>query len=180
MAASASGAGLAAAALAAAVVLAVGYFASRDSLAALRGQKLAVAEGAAEPAGTDRLRIGRFLLRVAAPELLEAFDPGAAYRVFYLPGPRALVLSAEPLGASPSVVSESASPAAALAADPVLRRVRRARGIVLALAALAVLTPLAGWAAAHLAPGPRALAVLALTAGGLAFALVAAWQLRRR
>jgi hypothetical protein len=174
-----AGAGAIAAAVAAGVVLAVGFFASRGSLAALRSRQVAIAEGTAQPAGADRIQIGSHVLRVAAAELLEPFDAGASYRVFYLAGPRALVLSAERLDAGrPGADLAAAAPLPA--ADPVLRRARRARWVLVGLALLAALAPLSGWAADRLRASQRALAILALAAGGLGFALFAARWLRRR
>lgn len=163
--------------LAGASVLAAGTLASRGSLGALRGRTLSVAEGSAEPAGPDRLRVGGATLRLASPEQCDAFDATVAYRVFYLAGPRALVLSAEALGAD---APDAEAPAAPLAADPVLRTARRARWVLLALGALALQMPLAAAAAGALAPGARALAVVALFAEGVAFATFAVWWLGRR
>jgi hypothetical protein len=81
------------------VVIGVGIGLSRGHMAAARSRRIGVTRcpAAVVSAGPDgyRVRIGPTELRVAGEAQLAAFEPAAAYRVYYLPGPVAFVLSAE-------------------------------------------------------------------------------------
>jgi hypothetical protein len=153
----------------------VGYFSSRSSLKALGSRRMAVAEGRAEADHQGRLRLGGKTLALATPAFLDAFEPGAAYRVFYVDGPRALVLSAEPLDER----ADGAPPPAPVdpRRDPIVLLARRALwipfGIVVVSAQMV--------AVLLLEPRETLLPVfLAVLAEGVAFAGVAIWWLRRQ
>jgi hypothetical protein len=155
----------------------VGVLASASSLRALGRRTVSIAEGIAETDGS-RLVLGATKLSLATPVFLEAFEPGAAYRLYYVAGPRALVLSAEALdersepGARPSPVDP--------AEDEVVRTAQRARVLVVALVVVAVDAPLLILLARDLPDGPRLGLYALVVLECVGFALFARWWLRRR
>jgi hypothetical protein len=158
-----------------AAVVGLGLLVSRSSLAALGSRRVSVAEGLAEADAEGRLCLGGKTLALATPAFLDAFEPGGAYRVFYVDGPRAIVLSAEALdertGATP--LPAPGDPAR----DPIVLLMRRARWIPVAIVALSA--QMVG--ALLLAPREARLPVfLAVVAEGVAFAVIAVWWLRRQ
>ena len=153
----------------------VGILASRGSLVALARRTVAVAEGLAEADAKGRLRLGGKALALAAPAHLDAFEPGAAYRVFYVDGPRAIVLSAEALDER----AEAGAPAPTDPAhDPIVALTRAARWIPVAIVLLSV--QMVG--SILLAPREARLPLfLALVAEGVAFVyFTVRWLDRRR
>jgi hypothetical protein len=165
---------------AAAAVAAIGWAISRASLAALGRREVSVAEGLAAADSRGRLVLGATKLELAATGQLEAFEPGDAYRVYYVAGPRALVLSAEALDerAEPG---PAASSAADPAQDAVVAVARRARWIVVAIGAMVVEIPAVMILADDLPRGARLAIFLALLAQGIGFAVFALrWLGRRR
>ena len=169
-----------AAAIAAAVV-AIGYFASRGHMSTTRSGRLSVARGLAEIlAETEadcRVRIGGTVLRLPGVEAVEAFQPGAEYRVYYLAGPVALVLSGEALsggGASPGTDADAGADAlehAAASAQIVV--VRRGYLVVVLLGLLALGIPVAGSLVGDLPPRLRPLAWIGLLVVAMGFAWLA-------
>jgi hypothetical protein len=155
--------------------LGVGLAVSFRSILALGARSVSTAEGLAEADAEGRLRLGDKTLALAAPAHLDAFEPGAAYRVFYVAGPRAIVLSAEALDERGETTPppEPADPAR----DPIVVLARRARWIPVAIVALS-----AQMVGAILStPGERQLPVfLALVAEGMAFATFGVWWLGRQ
>jgi hypothetical protein len=155
--------------------LGVGLAFSLRSLLALGARTVSTAEGLAEADAEGRLRLGGKTLALAAPAHLDAFEPGAAYRVFYVEGARALVLSAEALDEP----GETGAPPAPFdpAQDPIVALTRRARWIPVAIVVLSA--QMVG--AILLAPPERQLPVfLALVAEGVAFATFVVWWLGKR
>jgi hypothetical protein len=144
--------GLAVAAGVALIVIVAGYLQSRRYLSAAAAPKLSAAQGTAEivsDAEHDcRVRFGPTSLRLPGGAALEAFEPGHEYRVYYLAGPVAQVMSAESLARAAS----TDGPAAEAAADEAEREtataqvgiVRRGYVIVVLLGLLALGIPLAG------------------------------------
>jgi hypothetical protein len=140
-----------AAGVALAVVL-VGYLLSRRHLSAVRSPQLGVARGPVEIVSDTlddcRVRIGGTELRLPDAEALPAFQPGVEYRVYYLPGPVATVLSGEALsgGATSrgSSLDTEADAAERAAANAHIALVRRGYLIVVLLGILALGIPLAG------------------------------------
>jgi hypothetical protein len=158
-----------------ATATAIGFFVSTPSLRALASRRMSVAEGVAAADARGRLLLGGKTLALATPAFLDAFEPGGAYRVFYVDGPRAIVLSAEALdertGATP--LPAPGDPAR----DPIVLLMRRARWIPVAIVALSA--QMVG--ALLLAPPEARLPVfLAVFAEGVTFAVVVVWWLRRK
>jgi hypothetical protein len=176
-----SGAGFAA--LAGLLAVAVGIAVSLPYLGALRGRRLAVAEGTAQPGpGADAVRIGSSELRLTSHEQRDVFLVGEPYRVFYLPGPVPLVLSAEALGGAPARRAAAESPAeedARAAADPALRLARRARWLVVGIGAFVLQVLALALAAPGLVGRERTWIVAALFAEGVGFLVLALGWLRR-
>jgi hypothetical protein len=79
----------------------VAYLLSRRHLSAVRSPQLSVARGPVEIVSDAlddcRVRIGGTELRLPDADALPAFHPGVEYRVYYLAGPVASVLSGEAL-----------------------------------------------------------------------------------
>jgi hypothetical protein len=177
--------GVGVAAVAAGIVIAIGYLLSRGHLAAARSRQISVARGSAEvlsdAADDCRIRIGPTPLCLAGLALLEAFRPGPEYRVYYLAGPVALVLSAETLSARDADAGERAVAAAADAdelatAGRQVAVVRRGYVVVILLGVLALGIPVAGALAGSLPPGLRVVAWIVLLSVGIGFAWLAlAW-----
>jgi hypothetical protein len=172
-----------AAGVALAVVL-VGYLLSRPYLSAVRSPRLSVARGPVEIVSDAlddcRVRIGRTELRLPDADSLLAFQPGAEYRLYYVAGPVASVLSGEALsGGTPSRVSSpDAETDAAERADASAQigLVRRAYLIVVLLGILALGIPLAGVLVGDLPARFRPLAWIGLFAVAVGFVWLAlAW-----
>jgi hypothetical protein len=94
------------------------------------------------------LKIGAAKLRLVTQDQLDAFQMGVEYRVYYLPGPVATILSAEVVGseaeAETAFLAEEAAP---VEQDRVLQLQGRARIVLLALGAMIVCVMAAGVAA---------------------------------
>ncbi|HWC01347.1 MAG TPA: hypothetical protein VHF87_01130 [Methylomirabilota bacterium] len=175
--------GMDAAATLALAVIVIGYLLSRRHLPAARFHRLCVASGAAEirPDVDDRrLRVGGTALRLASVQQVEAFQPGAGCRVYYLPGPITVLLSAESLS---RVVDSKRGPADARpaaderkTASSQIAVVRRGYVIVVLLRVLALGIPLGGVLSGDPPPRLRSLAWIGLfaLAGGFVW-LALAW-----
>jgi hypothetical protein len=168
--------GLGVAAVVAVAAILLGYFASRGHLTAARSRQVSVAQGMVEVLSDDdtdcRVRIGPASLRLATPAHLEAFRAATEYRVYYIDGPVATVLSAEMLwGREPT--PPDARRAEGLAAEGLEdHRVvfRRAYVIVVLLGVLALGIPVAGALVGSLSPGLRPAAWAGLVAVSIGFA----------
>ena len=177
-----SGVGVAAG-VALAVVL-VGYFLSRPYLSAVRSSRLSVARGPVEIVSDAlddcRVRIGGTELRLPDTDALPAFQPGVEYRVYYLAGPVAHMLSGEALSGGgisrepgPDREADAAERAAASAQ---IGLVRRAYLIVILLGILALGIPLAGVLVGDLPARLRPVAWIGLFAVAVGFVWLAlAW-----
>jgi hypothetical protein len=157
------------------VAIGIGIGTSRGHLAAARSRRIGVARGPAAvvSAGPDgyRVRIGPTELRVAGEAQLAAFAPAAEYRVYYLPGPVAFVLSAEVVGAEAGGVAAAAPAGAAPGrSDPRVATIRRGSVVVVLLGGLALGIPLVVLATAGLPEGARWLVALGLLAVAIGFA----------
>ncbi len=177
-----SGIGVAAG-VALAVVL-VGYLLSRRHLSAVRSPQLSVARGPVEIVSDAlddcRVRIGGTELRLPDADALPAFHPGVEYRVYYLAGPVASVLSGEALsGGATSRESDpdaEADAAERAAANAQVALVRRAYLIVVLLGILALGIPLAGVLVSDLPARLRPVAWIGLFAVASGFVWLAlAW-----
>jgi len=163
------------------LVILFGWLSSQKYMAAARSRSLQKAEGAAQPgkiredAAHFEVKVGRTRIRLLTQEQLDAFEPGEAYRVFYLPGPVPTILSAEVIG-SEAEADQPDETELPLEQDIVLRRQRAARPVVIVLAVLALGIPLAGFASASLPGNLRWLAMLSLLAVGVIFVF---WALRQ-
>jgi hypothetical protein len=145
--------GLVVAAGVALLVIGTGYLQSRRYLSAAAARKLSTAQGTAEivsDAEDDcRVRFGPTSLRLPGVATLVAFEPGHEYRVYYLAGPVAQVMSAESLARAAS----TDGPAAEATSDEAEREtataqvgiVRRGYVIVVLLGFLTLGIPLAGF-----------------------------------
>jgi hypothetical protein len=183
----ASGVGVAAAV--AGIVIAIGYVMSRAHLAAARSRQLSVARGAPEvlsdAADDCRIRIGPTPLRLAGQAQVEAFRPGTEYRVYYLAGPVALVLSAETLPGQDAGSIEAPGTAGADAAERATAAaqvavVRRGYVVVILLGVLALGIPVAGVLVGDLPPGLRPIAWIGLLTVSIGFVWLALGWLRPR
>jgi hypothetical protein len=175
-------------------VIVVGYFVSRPYLAAVRSPRLSAARGRVEIVSDAlddcRVRVGGTDLRLPDADALPAFLPGVDYRVYYLAGPVATVLSVEAL--SGVATSRKTGPASDVDADAAERAAtipqsalfRRAYVLVVLLGILALGIPVAGVLVSDLPAGLRPFAWLALLAITIGFAWLAlAWldpEKRRR
>src|SRR5262249_38076920 len=106
------GGGVGVAAAIAVVVVAIGYMASRRRLSAARSGRVMVARGPiqilSETEQDCRVRVGGTPARLPGVDAVEAFQPGAEYRVYYLGGPVAMILSGESLASRESSVGQDA------------------------------------------------------------------------
>lgn len=180
--ASLSGVGLAAG-VALAVVL-VGYLVSRPYLSAVRSPRLSVARGPVEIVSDAlddcRVRIGGTELRLPDADALSAFQPGVEYRLYYLAGSVATMLSGESLsggGTSREPAPDAGADAAERAAAGVqIGLFRRACLIVVLLGILALGIPLAGVLVSDLPARLRPVAWIGLFAVATGFVWLAiAW-----
>jgi len=150
------------------VVVAIGCMASRRHLSAARSGHVAVARGPIEiRSDTEqdcRVRIGGTALRLPGVDAVLAFQPGAEYRVYYLAGPVAMILSGESLaGRGPSLEQDVGADALERAtASAQITVVRRGYVIVVLLGLLALGIPVAGVLAGDLPPRLRPLAWIGL------------------
>jgi hypothetical protein len=175
------GSGVGVAAAIAAAVVAIGYFASRGHMSTTRSGRLSVARGPAEIlAETEadcRIRIGGTVLRLPGVDSVEAFQPGAEYRVYYLAGQVALVLSGEALsdgGARPGAVADAGADSREhTAASAQIVVVRRGYLVVVLLGLLALGIPVAGSLVGDLPPRLRPVAWIGLLVVAVGFAWLA-------
>lgn len=178
--------GLGMAAIVAVAVIALGSLVSRRHLVAARSRQVQVAHGLVEvlaDADDDcRVRIGPTPLRLASPAHLEAFRPAIEYRVHYIAGPVAFVLSAETLWEREATEPDAGGAGHSAPQTVEDSRVvfRRAVVIVLVLGALALGIPVAGVLVGSLPPGLRPLAWVGLLAIAIGFAWLAIAWLRPR
>lgn len=178
------GSGLAVAATVLAAVIAIGYVTSRRYLSAPRARQVSAARGPVEvlsgAPGECRVQIGGTPLRLPDAAALQAFHPGTEYRVYYLAGPVALVLSGEALSGGvasrrPASGAEADAAERAVAAAQIAL-VRRGYPIVVLLGALTLGIPLAGVLVGDLPSRLRPLAWIGLLAVALGFVWLAlAW-----
>jgi len=169
--------GIAVAAGLALVVIVAGYLQSRRYLSAAGSRSLRAAQGPAEVVADSendcRMRFGRASLRLPGAAAVEAFEPGQEYRVYYLAGPVAHVLSAESLSRGTS----SRGPAAETATDAAEHEtasaqigiVRRGYVIVVLIGLLALGIPLAGFFVRDLPGRLRPFAWIGLLAAAVGF-----------
>lgn len=171
--------------------IAIGYLASRKHLSAAGSRRLHVSEGTVEVVsereGDCRVRIGGTALRLSGPDALEAFSPGEAYRVYYLAGPVALVLSGETLSGPASKEGREAAARTDAAeretAAAQISVVRQGYVIVVLIGVLALAIPFAGAYVGDLPARLRPmawLALLAITVGFAWFAIARLTRERRR
>jgi hypothetical protein len=164
-----------------ALVLVLSLFSGRKRLAATKQKHIQKAEGEAQQgkiradAAHFEVKIGRTKIRLLTQEMLDAFQAGESYRVYYLPGPAPTVLSAEVIGTE-AEAAEFLEPEGALEEDVILQRHRTMRPVVVVLAALTLGIPLAAFAASSL-PGP--LRWLGMAGLFLLALLFVGWALRR-
>jgi hypothetical protein len=168
------------------VVIALGWGLSRRYLAAAAGRRLDVARGRAEIVATDaashdvRLRLGPTVLRFPSAAHLAPFQPGTEYRVYYLPGPMPLVLSAEAVDAESRAGAETPDGTAPEGPDPRLRTIRRGRIVLVLLGVLALGIPVVGMLARRAPAAWQPLLWPALLLLALGFAGFAVWWLSPR
>jgi hypothetical protein len=163
-------------------VILIGLLSSRRYLTDPTPRKMLMAEGPAQIGRVKpdearfEIRIGAAKLRLAAEEHLLVFQPGTPYRVFYLPGPVAMILSAEVIGTEAEADADSGENQPLPEQDEVVQRQQHARPILYVLAVLALGIPLAGFAVSVLPGALRWLAMIALLLIAIAFVY---WALRR-
>ena len=171
------------------IVIVIGWLLSRGHLATARSRQLSVARGPAEvlsdAADDCRVRIGATPLRLASPAQLEAFRPGAEYRVYYLAGPVPVVLSAETLPAAGTERADeegaAANAAEAATAGEQIALVRRGYVVVVLLGILALGIPVTAALIGGLPRGLQPVAWIGLGAVASGFAWLArAWLRPRR
>jgi hypothetical protein len=168
------------------VMIAIGYVTSRRHISAAGSRQLLIARGPVEVLSATeqdcRVRIGGTALRLPGVDTVEAFQPGAEYRVYYLAGPVAMILSGEALSAGGvSVSADANSDADADAnehavASSQIGVVRRGHVIVVMLGLLALGIPVAGVLVGDLPARLRPLAWIGLLMVAIGFAWLAiAW-----
>ena len=169
--------GIAVAAGVALVVIVAGYIQSRRYLPTAGSRTLSAAQGPAEVVSDSendcRVRFGRTSLRLPGAAALGAFEQGQEYRVYYLAGPVAHVLSAE----SRYERTSSGGPAAETDSDAAEREtasaqigiVKRGYVIVVLIGLLALGIPLAGFFVRDLPGRLRPFAWIGLLAVAVGF-----------
>jgi hypothetical protein len=163
------------------VIIIFGYFSSRKHLAAAQANQIQKAEGEAQhgkirpDAAHFEIKIGRSKIRLLTPEHLDAFEIGAAYRVYYLPGPTPVILSGELIGTE-SEAAQFIEAEPPVDDDIILQRQKKARSVVFVLGILTLAFPLALFATASLPGMLPALVFLGLV--GVAIFFVS-WAIRR-
>ena len=163
------------------VVIVIGYLSSRRYFSAARSRHLSVASGpvevVAETEHDCRVRIGGTVLRLPGLDTVEAFQSGAEYRVYYIAGPVALILSGEAFargGVSSDVDAHSDADANEMAgASTPIGVVRRGHVIVIVLGILALGIPVAGSFVDDLPPRLHPLAWIGLLVVAVGFACAA-------
>jgi hypothetical protein len=173
--------GVGAACIVGLVVIVIGYLSSRRYFSAARSRELKVAGGPVEVlAETEhdcRVRIGGTVLRLPGVDAVEAFRSGTEYRVYYMAGPVALILSGEALprgGVSADVDADSNADAREHAgAIAQIGVVRRGYVIVIVLGILALGIPVAASFVGDLPPRLRPLAWIGLLVVAVGFAWAA-------
>ena len=136
------------------LVVLISLLSSRKYLSAARGRAIQKAVGEAQhgkiraEAAHFEVRIGRTKIRLTPPDLLEAFQVGTAYRVYFLPGPVPAILSGEVIGTESE--ADRIEPERAIEDDVILQRHQRMRPVVIVLALLSLGIPLAGFLASSL------------------------------
>jgi hypothetical protein len=180
-----SGVGVAAAV--AVVVVAVGYMASRRHMSAAGSRQISVARGPVEVLSETeqdcRVRIGGTALRLPGVDAVEAFQPAAEYRVYYLAGSVALVLSGEALsggGAARESADADADDREHVTAAGQITVVRRGYVVVVLLGFLALGIPVAGTLVGDLPARLRPLAWIGLLVIAIGFAWLAVSWLTAR
>jgi hypothetical protein len=174
-----SGVGVAAAV--AVVVIAIGYVTSRRHISVAGSRQLLVARGPVEVLSETeqdcRVRIGGTALRLPGVDTVEAFQPGAEYRVYYLAGPVATILSGEALSAggvsAPSDADLGADATEHAVASAQIGVVRRGYVVVVVLGLLALGIPVAGVLVGDLPARLRPLAWIGLLVVAIGFAWLA-------
>jgi hypothetical protein len=168
----------------AAVVIAGGYLLSRRHLATARSQQVRVAQGPVEvlsdAADDCRVRIGATPLRLPSVAHLLAFQAETEYRVYYLPGSRPIVLSAETLWGKAAAPHHTTATDDGMATADRLAVFRRAYLIVALLGVLALGIPVAGVLLGSFPPGLRPVAWIGLLAVSIGFVWLSLAWLRPR
>jgi hypothetical protein len=175
--------GLGVAAAVAAAVIVGSFLLSRRHLAATRPPRVLVAHGLvqvlSDADANCRVRIGTTTLRFPSAAHLEVFQPHTEYRVYYLPGPSPIVLSAETRvvpGGSAAHDATATGDVPGTAARDQLAVFRRGYLILVLLGVLALGIPVAGVLVGSLPPGLRPLAWIVLVAVSIGFVWLAlAW-----
>jgi hypothetical protein len=163
-----------------ALILVISLFASQKHLAA-KEKHIQKAEGEAAhgriraDSANFEIKIGRTKIRLLTQGQLDSFRVGESYRVHFLPGPIPVILSAEVLGTE-SEADQYIEPAESIEDDLVIQQHKRARPVVIVLAALTLGFPLAMLAASALPESLRCVVWFALLALGIGFVV---WALRR-
>ncbi|HUS16451.1 MAG TPA: hypothetical protein VM536_15750 [Chloroflexia bacterium] len=165
------------------VVIVIGFALSRSYLAAFNAKPISMATGPAartvNQANNWRVKIGPTRMRLGSPAQLEAFQPGVAYRVYYLSGPVANVLSAEVFTGEPGAVDAAGEAEDGTADDPTVQIARGARLVILLLGVLALEIPVAALWSGTLPVSARWLVISVLLLQALGFVWFALWRLRR-
>ncbi|WKZ34326.1 MAG: hypothetical protein QY332_11955 [Anaerolineales bacterium] len=164
-----------------ALVLVVSLFASQKHLAAARGRQIQKAEGEAAhgkiraDSANFEIKIGRTKIRLITQGQLDSFRVGESYRLYFLPGPMPVILSAEVIGTEAEADSYI-EPANPIEDDLVIQQQQRSRRVVGVLAVLTLGFPLAMLAASALPESLRCVVWFALLGIGFGFVF---WALRR-
>lgn len=163
------------------LVLILSLFSSQKYLAATKEKQIQKAEGEAAhgkiraDSANFEIKIGRTKIRLLTQGQLEAFQVGERYRVYFLPGPVPTILSAEVIGTE-AEADQYIEPAEGIEDDLIVQRQKRARPVVVTLAALALAFPLAMFAASALPESLRCVVLLVLLGTGFGFVF---WAVKR-
>jgi hypothetical protein len=168
------------------LVVGIGAVISRRYVSALSNRQFNVARGPAEVASASdnnyHIRIGPTRLRLPAEEQLQAFQPGAEYRVYFLHGPVATVLSAE-VASQAEIDLRPLTPeeeAALPAPDPLAQTAGRAWVVLAALGLMALCIPVAGVLTTRLPDALRCAVFGGLLVAAILFVPAAIWVLSPR
>jgi hypothetical protein len=172
------------------LAIGIGFLLSRGYMAAARTRRISLAEGRAEVMSADsrrnniRIKIGATALRLATKEQLLAFQPEVEYRVFYIAGPVALILSAEVAGGE-AIAQDAQAPAEPetgeqIAQDSQVQVIRRGYLIVVLIGVLALAIPVVGILASSLPGALRGLVWLGLLILAIGFVPLALWWISPR
>jgi hypothetical protein len=133
--------------------------------------------GASAPDGLP-VRLGGTVFRLLGETQEAALQAGVEYRLYYVPGPAPMIVSAEVVGgADAGAALLEGDPGPGAGPDPAVRRIRRGQLLVVLIGLLALGLPVAGILASRLPENLRGPAWLLIVAVAVGFVPFARWWL---